>query len=77
MTEARQRAMRIISLMPEAEVERFVNLNISLEPEYIITSSLQNRIDNDIDNTQRAIDEGCEMLSVEESYRKLRDKYAF
>ena len=77
MTEARQRAMRIISLMPEAEVERFVNLNISLEPEYIITSSLQNRIDNDIDNTQRAIAEGCEMLSVEESYRKLRDKYAF
>ncbi len=77
MTEARQRAMRIISLMPESEVERFVNLNISLEPEYTITSSLQNKIDNDIDNTQRAIDEGCEMLSVEESYRKLRDKYAF
>ena len=30
MTEVRQRAMRIISVMPEADVERFVNLNIRL-----------------------------------------------
>ena len=77
MTEVRQRAMRIISVMPEADVERFVNLNIRLEPDYPITSSLQNKIDNDIENTQKAIAEGCEMLSVEESYNRLREKYVF
>ena len=31
MTAVRQRAMNIISVMPEAEVEKFVTMNIQFE----------------------------------------------
>ncbi len=77
MTAIKQRAMRIINAMPESEVERFVSMNILLEPNDTITENLQTIIDSDIEKTQDAIAEGCEMLSVEESYNRLREKYGF
>ena len=77
MTAVKQRAMRIIDAMPEEEVKRFVTMNIRLEPQNTISDDLQNLIDSDIDKTQEAIASGCEMLSVEESYTRLREKYGF
>ncbi len=77
MTELKQRAMRIISVMPEAEVEKFVSINFRLEPEYIVNDRVQSAIDDDIEKTQNAIADGCDMLSVEESYNRLRKKYGF
>ena len=78
MTAVRQRAMNIINVMPEAEVEKFVTMNIRFEkPEVKIDSRLQKKIDDDIEKTQNAIAEGCEMLSVEESYARLKTKYGF
>ena len=77
MTAVKQRAMRIIDAMPEEEVKRFITMNIRLEPQNTISDDLQNLIDSDIDKTQEAIASGCEMLSVEESYTRLREKYGF
>ena len=77
MTAVKQRAMRIIDAMPEEEVKRFITMNIRLEPQNTIGDDLQNLIDSDIDKTQEAIASGCEMLSVEESYTRLREKYGF
>ena len=78
MTAVKQRAMNIINAMPESEVEKFVTLHIRYEQsENEISSSLQRVIDNDIEMTQNAIADGCEMLSVEESYGRLRAKYGF
>ena len=77
MTAVKQRAMRIIDAMPEEEVKRFVTMNIHLEPQNTISDDMQNLIDSDINKTQEAIASGCEMLSVEESYTRLREKYGF
>ena len=78
MTAVRQRAINIINVMPEAEVEKFVTMNVRFEkPEVKIDSLLQEKIDNDIEKTQQAIAEGCEMLSVDESYARLKTKYGF
>ena len=77
MTVAKQRAMNIISLMPEVEVEQFVSMNIHYErKESALDDRIIKTIDDDIDNTQNAIENGCEMLSVKESYDRLREKYA-
>ena len=52
MTDLKQRAMRIINVMPEAEVEKFVSVNFRLEPEYKVNDRVQNAIDDDIEKTQ-------------------------
>lgn len=78
MTAVKQRAMNIISMMPDAEVEKFVSMNIRFEKrETEISDRLQKMIDDDIEKTQKAITAGCEMLSIEESYNSLREKYGF